>query len=318
MSAPSVEEAYLFCGAIAKRQARNFYYAFRVLPKPKRDAMCALYAFMRRADDIADDEASSVAVRRDLMAAWLGEWRRARVEGGDDPVFLALNDTQRRFGIEDGLLEDLVRGTTLDLEPNAAGVTTVSLSSAAGGTAGRQQFQVYETFEDLYGYCYLVASVVGLVSIRVFGYSDPAAEELAERTGVAFQLTNILRDVQEDAERGRIYLPVGDMDACGSGVGEVALAAGGAPAAPGLMRLLALEGARAEAYYAAAERLLPLIDEDARAALWVMVTIYHELLKKLQGRRFEVFDGRVSVSTGRKLAIFARGLWMHRRLGKSV
>ena len=194
----TLEEAYEFCRDVAKREAKNFYYAFRVLPKAKSDAMCAVYAFMRRADDIADDESSSLEARRQAMKAWWG----SRRDGGD-PVFMALADTQARFGIKDELLEDLVRGTTMDLEPgDAAGAGGGGKSVDLGGG-----LQGYPTFGDLYRYCYLVASVVGLVSIRIFGYSDPAAELLAEKTGVAFQLTNILRDIKEDAERKRIYLP---------------------------------------------------------------------------------------------------------------
>jgi phytoene synthase len=116
----TIAEAYAVCRAIAQREAKNFYYSFRVLPEHKRNAMCAVYAFMRRADDISDDESVSIAVRRDVMSEWLEAWRAARLSGvSDDPVFLALNDTQKRFAIPDALLEDLVRGTTMDLEPRA-------------------------------------------------------------------------------------------------------------------------------------------------------------------------------------------------------
>ncbi len=198
-------QAYAFCRGVARREAKNFYWAFRVLPRHKSDAMCAVYAFMRRADDLADDETRSLEERRARMAEWVRGWRlasSASSEGGAaelvdgktaDPVFVALGDTQRRFGIPRELLEELVRGTTMDLEP------------------ARPSFdglQVYATFAELYDYCYLVASVVGLVCIRIFGYRDARAEKLAEETGVAFQLTNVLRDVKEDAERGRLYLPL--------------------------------------------------------------------------------------------------------------
>ncbi len=298
----TVAEAYLECREIARREAKNFYYAFRVLPRHKSDAMCAVYAFMRRADDLSDDETLTIEARREAMAGWLAEWRAARAGGATgDAVFLALGDAQRRFGIEDDLLEKLVRGTTLDLEEHPEGVATV--------WAGGASYQVYETFEGLYGYCYLVASVVGLVCIRVFGYRDAAAEGLAEETGIAFQLTNILRDVREDAERGRIYLPIEDLGGAGIGVEQVAGAAAGIVQDERVTGVMRLEGERARGYYGAADRLLPMIDRDSRAALWVMVTIYRELLEKIAAGGYGVTE-RVSVSTGRKLAILGRGMAM--------
>jgi 15-cis-phytoene synthase len=289
-------EAYAFCRAVAQREAKNFYYSFRVLPQHKSDAMCAVYAFMRRADDISDDESLSVVERREVMERWLAAWREARRSGAsDDPTFVALNDTQRRFAIPDELLEDLVRGTTMDLEPRA---------EAEG------EFQTFATFEELYRYCYLVASVVGLVCIRIFGYSDPRAEKLAEETGVAFQLTNILRDVKEDAERGRIYLPLDMLREFGVSVDRVRALAGGAPIAANERAMLAAVGARAEEYYASADRLLPMIDRDSRAALWVLVTIYHGLLLEIGKANHDVFSRRVSVSTAAKLAVLGRGAMM--------
>ena len=314
-SSASLEQAYAFCRGVAKREAKNFYYSFRVLPQAKSDAMCAVYAFMRRADDLADDESKTLPQRRVEMAEWLGSWRLARVEdGGVDPVFLALTDTQRRFGISDELLEDLVRGTTMDLEEEQAGVRLVSVTTEFDEAPSMEVFQVYESFEALYRYCYLVASVVGLVCIRVFGYTAPAAEKLAEETGIAFQLTNILRDVAEDVARRRVYLPQDDMLVAGVGAQEVVAAAQGYDAKHGVGQLLAREGARAEDYYASAERLLPLIDADSRAALWVMVTIYHELLREIRAAGYPVFGKRVRVSTPRKLWILAQGFLMARRL----
>jgi 15-cis-phytoene synthase len=286
-------EAYAVCRTIAQREAKNFYYAFRVLPEHKRNAMCAVYAFMRRADDISDDESMSVVERREVMSAWLKAWREARRSGvSDDPVFLALNDTQKRFAIPDALLEDLVRGTTMDLEPRAQ---------------AESELQTFETFEELYRYCYLVASVVGLVCIKIFGYSNPGAEKLAEETGVAFQLTNILRDVKEDAERGRVYLPLDLLGEFGVGVDRVRALSSGAAIEEKDRAMLRTLGARAEGYYAAADRLLPLIDADSRAALWVLVAIYHRLLIKISKADYDVFRQRISVSTPAKLAILARG-----------
>lgn len=295
--------AYAFCRNVARTEAKNFYYAFVALPKHKSDAMCAIYAFMRKADDLSDDESFTIAERRAMMHDWLQSWRLARSGGATtDPVFIALNDTQRRFGIADDLLEQLVSGTTLDLVDSKPGVTRVLMPN---GTHA----EVYETFDDLYRYCYLVASVVGLVCIRVFGYSDPQAELYAEHTGIAFQLTNILRDVREDAERGRIYLPLDDMQTTGVTLDQLAKAAAwDKPSAIAALPLLQYEIERAEDYYRAADKLIPLLDRDSRAAMEVLVTIYHRLLRKIAASPSAVFAERVSVPTSRKLAILFKGM----------
>jgi len=243
------------------------------------------------------------------MARWLEAWRDARRTGvSDDPVFIALNDTQKRFSIPDALLEDLVRGTTMDLEENRPGVVAVPET-----TMTRQEnrtFQIYENFDGLYGYCYLVASVVGLVCIRIFGYSDPGAESLAERTGVAFQLTNIVRDVSEDLERGRIYLPLRDLEENGVYVEQLVLAVQNRQKSEAVTNLLALEASRAREFYASAEELLSMIDRDSRAALWVLVTIYRGLLERIMARNYDVFSERVSMPTSTKLMILAQGMGM--------
>ena len=303
----TLDEAYVFCRGVAKREAKNFYYAFRVLPKVKRDAMCAVYAFMRRADDIADDESKTLGQRCLIMAEWLGAWRASRTNGaaGADPVFLALGDTQRRFGVSDQLLEDLVRGTTMDLEPGD-GSPGQSIDLGDG-------LQGYRTFEDLYQYCYLVASVVGLVCIRIFGYSDPAAELLAEKTGIAFQLTNILRDIKEDAERKRIYLPqamLAEFNVTNADILD--LAAGRAMKANERAMVVALS-VQAWKYYESARELLPLLDADSRAALWVLVEIYSGLLGKIDELGGDVFTTRVSVPTREKLMALVRGAAMSMR-----
>jgi 15-cis-phytoene synthase len=297
-SNPRTADAYRVCREIAHREAQNFYWAFRVLPRHKSDAMCAVYAFMRRADDISDDESKPIEARRAEMSSWLESWRASRILANqsttEDPVFIALADTQHRFYIPDALLEELVAGTTMDLEPTAADV------------------QTYATFEDLYRYCYLVASVVGLVCIRIFGYTDARAEQLAEETGVAFQLTNILRDVKEDVERNRVYLPLDLLDEFGETVEELhQLSHSDARAMTERERaMLATLAIRAEKYYVASKRLIPLLDRDSRAAMWVLVTIYHRLLGRIADRKMEVFRERVSVPTFEKLGIFARGAAM--------
>jgi phytoene synthase len=296
-AAPPIEsriaDAYRTCREIARREAKNFYWAFRVLPRHKSDAMCAVYAFMRRADDISDDESKSIETRREEMSSWLASWRASRITPSEDPVFAALDDTQRRFNIPDSLLEELVAGTTMDLEPRDP--TAV---------------QTYETFEDLYRYCFLVASVVGLVCIRIFGYSDVRAEALAEETGVAFQLTNILRDVKEDIERDRIYIPRDLMDEFGETVEELQQLARGRAMTERERGMLATLAIRAEKYYVASKKLIPLLDRDSRAAMWVLVTIYHRLLGRIADRRMEVFNERVGISTAEKLTILARGAAM--------
>jgi 15-cis-phytoene synthase len=316
VTAGDLNAAYAICRRIAKREAKNFYYAFRVLPKAKSDAMCAIYAFMRRADDISDDESVSIPERRETMASWLDAWRRSAAEPSLDAVFVAVRDTQRRFQISDELLEQLVQGTTMDLEELLPGVVPVTVMG--NGPGEPRTLQIYDRFEDLYRYCYLVASVVGLVCIRVFGYRDARAELLAEKTGIAFQLTNILRDVKEDAERGRIYLPLEDLARTKVDVEQVVRTAEGRLEPKTVNALLALEGARASEFYRAAEELIPLLDRDSQAAMWVLVTIYRGLLERIEAKGFDVFTERVSVPTSGKLWILAEGLGkavLHRVMG---
>ena len=286
-----LDEAYAACRAIARREAKNFYYAFIALPLPRRNAICAIYAFMRRADDLADDESLPREVRRIRLDAWLKDWRGVS-EGGDiaDPVFLAVRDAMQRFGIPLGLLDELVAGVTLDLK------------QAASDTP-----DTYATFADLYRYCYLVASVVGLVCIRIFGYQDSRAEKLAEETGIAFQLTNILRDVAEDAERNRVYLPQEDLTAHRVSLDSLLHRAPGAPPTADERALLKDIAQRAEDYYRSGHALMPLIDRESRPALWVLVSIYHALLKRIVRADYDVFSRRASVPMVEKLWILAMG-----------
>ncbi|MES2222114.1 MAG: phytoene/squalene synthase family protein [Acidobacteriota bacterium] len=295
----SVAQAYAVCETIARREAKNFYYAFRALPKAKRSAVCAVYAFMRHADDLADDDRLPREERLAQSQRWLEEWHGVAAGAAtDNPVFLALRDTQQRFGISTELLDQLVQGTMLDL--------TAPTSSS--------DITTYPAFEDLYRYCYLVASVVGLVCIRIFGYTDPRAEALAEQTGIAFQLTNILRDVREDAERGRIYLPLDDLKKFNVTPEQLRATRANPRVTSDERSVLALEASRAREYYMSADRLLPLIAPDSRAALWVLVTIYRRLLQRIENARYEVFAERVSVPATEKLWILACGLWMAFRL----
>jgi len=287
-----LERAYAVCRAIAKREAKNFYYAFVALPAPRRNAICAIYAFMRKADDLADDESAPIEDRRIRLDAWLGAWHGV-CKGADtgDPVFVAVRDATERFQIPPGLLDELVAGVTMDLKQ-----------------AGREKPDTYATFADLYRYCYLVASVVGLVCIRIFGYQDPRAEKLAEETGIAFQLTNILRDVAEDAERNRVYLPLEDLAAHGVVLDSLLHRAPDAPPTANERALLEEIAGRAEGYYRSAQELLPLIDKESRPALWVLVSIYHGLLKRIQRADYDVFSRRASVPMTEKIGILGVGL----------
>ena len=301
----TLERAYALCRTIARREAKNFYYAFRVLPKRKSDAMCAIYAFMRKADDLADDESINVDERRRMMQIWLLSWRASAMDTEPvDAVFRAVRDTQQRFAIPDELLEDLVRGTGMDLEPATSTDGRVELE---GGVQG------YRTFADLYRYCYLVASVVGRVTIRIFGYVDPAADLLAEKTGIAFQLTNILRDVKEDAERKRLYLPLDLLDEFGVSIADVMELPLGRPMRANERAMLTALSVQAWEYYEAAQQLLPLIDADARGALWVLVEIYSGLLKKIDERECDVFSERVTVQTRGKVVALVKGAAMSLR-----
>ncbi len=294
---PSAElvQAYADCRAIARREAKNFYYAFVALPLTRRNAICSIYAFMRQADDLADDESFPRDQRRRRLDTWLAEWHSVcHGARSSNPAFIAARDATQRFAIPLHLLDELVAGVSMDLENPSA------IPSGAPDT--------YATFAGLYRYCYLVASVVGLVSIRIFGYTDHRAEKLAEETGIAFQLTNILRDVQEDAARNRVYLALEDLSANGLSPEAFLNRPPAAPPTVAERILLAEYGRRAEQYYRSAEALLPLIDRESRPALWVLVTIYHALLKRIERANYDVFSRRASVPAGQKLAILVAGL----------
>jgi phytoene synthase len=283
--------AYAVCRGITRKAAKNFYYAFLILPRPKRRALCAVYAFMRRCDDIADDESLPTYERRQRLSDWLDSVHRAFAGyPTDEPVLLALTHAQHRFGIPTGLLDELAFGTAMDVEEDQ----DHSTSRVA-----------YATFEDLKLYCHRVASVVGLVCIRIFGYTEPEAEPLAERCGLAFQLTNIIRDVKEDAAAGRVYLPGEDLAKFYISADELAGATDAARYAP----LLAMEAARAREFYQSGDDLIPYINEDSQPALWVLINIYRALLDKIAGRNYDVFHGKVSLSVREKLAILAKGFW---------
>jgi phytoene synthase len=289
---PQLVMAYSVCRGITRAAAKNFYYAFLVLPRRKREALCAVYAFMRRCDDIADDPKMSLTERRQKLDVWLDSLHRAQQgQPTDDAILLAITDAQRRFSIPAGLLDELALGTAMDVEEGA--------TSTAPGLNTQ-----YKTFEDLRLYCYRVASVVGLVCIHIFGYRDPAAEPLAEQCGLAFQLTNIIRDVKEDASMGRVYLPEEDMAKFGLRAEELL----GTPDPARFRPLLALEADRAREFYAAGDALIPYISEDSQPALWALVNIYRALLEKIAEKQYDVFTARVALSRWEKSRILGKGL----------
>jgi phytoene synthase len=292
-TASQLEMAYSVCRSIARAAAKNFYYGFVVLPRRKRNALSAVYAFMRRCDDITDDNTLSPEDRRNKLEDWLDKVHRAlAAQPTDDPVLLALTDAQRNYQIPIGLLDQLAYGTAADLDQGQP--------EASAPLAPR-----YQTFEELRQYCYGVASVVGLVCIKIFGYRDPAAEPLAEQCGLAFQLTNIIRDVKEDIAVGRVYFPQEDMAQCSLSAADLA-----APQVDvaRIRPLLAMEADRAREFYRAGEELIPMVNEDSQPALWVLITIYRRLLEKIAAQQYDVFSERVRLTVPEKLTVLGKGI----------
>jgi phytoene synthase len=276
--------SFQFCGAVARHQARNFYYSFLLLPPHLRRSMCALYAFMRRTDDLADEPVAG----RDgdaLLEGWRRDVHRA-LDGGDDrawPGLAALVATVERHAIPRRYLDAVIDGVAMDLHPRP-----------------------FATFDDLYGYCYRVASAVGLCCLHIWGYrrGDGRAEALAESCGIALQLTNIVRDVREDAEHGRLYLPQEDLGRFGVVREELTARR----ASDRLRALLAYEGRRAYAYYDQARPLAELVAPVGRPVLATIVGIYRTLLDEIARRDYEVLSERVAVPSWRKVSIALRSL----------
>jgi len=290
-----LSHAYAVCRGISRRAAKNFYYGFMVLPAEKRNALSAVYAFMRHADDISDEPGVDPLLKRQKLNEWLDAAKTVFAgKPTDDPVLMALGDAQKRFKIPPELFEKLVYGTSLDLDiPPASAEAPAVLCN---------------TFEDLKQYCYYVASVVGLVCIRIFGYEDSKAEFLAEDCGLAFQLTNIIRDVKEDASMGRIYIPEEDLARTNLTAANFSSSLLQDPArAQQLRPALEYEAERARKYYESAKWLMELIEEDSRAALWVLVEIYSRLLQKITDRNYDVLTERVRLTLWEKLKVLSRG-----------
>ena len=290
-----LSHAYAVCRGISRRAAKNFYYGFMVLPSEKRNALSAVYAFMRHADDISDEHGVDPQLKRQKLSEWLDSAKSVfDGKATDDPVLMALGDAQKKFKISPELFEKLVYGTSLDLDIPPASAESPAI--------------LCNTFEDLKQYCYYVASVVGLVCIRIFGYQDTKAEFLAEDCGLAFQLTNIIRDVKEDAAMGRIYIPAEDLVRNKLTAANFSLGALQNPTQVQQLRpALEYEADRARKYYESAKWLMELIDEDSRAALWVLVEIYSRLLQKIADRNYDVLTERVRLTLWEKLKVLSRG-----------
>ena len=291
-----LEESYRLCREVACRAARNFYYSFWALPAAKREAMCALYAFFRRTDDIGD-EPGTREDKRTALQAWRAEFLEAWPLKADehrdftDPLLPAIVDAAQRFQIPREYFETAIDGVESDLERTT-----------------------FATYDELEHYCYQVASVVGLACIHVWGFRDePAAREAARRCGLAFQLTNIVRDVVEDAGLGRTYLPLEALTRHGVTPAELAAPTLGDASANERRRALIREVAeRAEGYYADARKLMPYLSRDGRAIYAAMIDIYHALLVKIRRRDYDVFRERV------RLPGWYKALLALRRMGPKL
>lgn len=261
-------DAYRVCAQIARESGTSFYRGMRVLPQPRRDALFAVYAFARRVDDIADGDLPG-----DVKLAALANLRD---RAGDDPVFVALRDVCERFPMPTDAFEDLILGAETDVH-------------------GAR----FETFDELVVYCRRVAGSIGRLSVGIFGASDLAkAFQLADDLGVAFQLTNILRDAGEDLAQGRVYLPEEDLAAFGTGI---------APG-PRFERMVKYEALRAAKWYAQGLQLLPLLDRPSATSVRAMATAYRRLLRRIARDPGAVLTRRVSLPSWEKGWVAARSL----------
>ena len=281
LTTASVEASYRHCRYIARSRAKNFYYSFLLLDNAQRDAMCAIYAFMRECDDLSDEPALlGRKTPRESISLWRVQLDHAlagQVEG--NPIWPAFHDTVVRYNIPHRFFHEMIDGIASDLEPREV-----------------------QTYEELYGYCYHVASVVGLTIIHIFGFQSVRALLLAERCGVAFQLTNILRDVREDAELGRVYLPRDDRDRFGVPVDQLR----SGKEDQRFRELMRFEAQRARNYYEESAPLMELIDQKSRRSLWALREIYLRLLTRIESANYSVLSSRLNVPTRTKVGILLR------------
>lgn len=283
-NAISVEASYLHCRNIARARAKNFYYSFLLLDKQQSDAMCAIYAFMRECDDLSDENTSGDKEKiRQAVAHWRFEMDHAlRNDWTDDPIWPAFADTVARYKIPHRFFHEMIDGISSDIEPREV-----------------------RTWDELYRYCYHVASVVGMTIVHIWGFNSPKALLLAEKCGIAFQLTNILRDVREDAELGRVYLPTEDLQRFG--VNEEQLKTGREDDA--FRKLMRYQAKRAKDYYDESAALLPMIDKKSRRSLWALRKIYMSLLSRLEEANFNVLSRRINVPKPVKIGILLQAFF---------
>ena len=274
---------------ITQKSASNLALAFIVLPPDRRASMSALYAFCREVDDVADDESRPVEERRAALQSWRTDVSRA-CEGLEPlfPVNRELRPVISRHGLPFHLFDELIQGVEMDLD--------------------RQR---YETYEELEKYCYRVASVVGLLSIEIFGYRDPGCRDYADALGKALQFTNILRDVGNDAQRGRVYLPEEELRRHGVTASDILAGR----RTEGFESLAAAFAGRTREYYALARSRLPAVDRESMVAAELMGSVYWKLFRRLERRRFPVLDPEpVRLSKPRKLAVLLLA-WMRVKTG---
>jgi len=281
-----VADAYEHCEMLTRRASSNFYWGFRLLPHDRRRALCAVYAFCRAADDLADEPARDADPRR-LLARWREELERAYGGRPVHPVGVALADTVARFAIPREHFDAVIAGVEMDLDRDR-----------------------YETWEgDLEQYCYRVAGAVGLVCIEIFGYRDPSARQYAVELGLAFQLTNILRDVADDAQRGRIYLPRADLKRFGCREEDVLVG----HCTEAFRQVMAFECARAGEHYGRARFLLAEDDRQSLAPAEAMRLIYEQLLRRIMLRHYDVFGPKIRLTRPEKAGL-AVAAWMRPHL----
>jgi 15-cis-phytoene synthase len=271
-----LEQSYAHCRAVARKRARNFYYSFILLPPEKKNAMCAMYAFMRFCDDLSDEPGAT----RSAIDRWRDSLTAALAGRPDtNPVWPAFLDSVERYAIPHEYFYEMIEGVASDL-----------------------QTRTITTFDELYQYCYRVASVVGLTTVHIFGFTSPEALPLAEKCGIAFQLTNILRDVREDAGLGRVYLPAEDLVRFGVSVDDLR----NARRTEQFGRLMEFEMERARRYYRESAPLLDLIQAKSRPSLWALIAIYSRLLDHLAESHYDVLVRRISLSSLEKTWIVLR------------
>lgn len=280
----TASEAQTYCTTLTKRSGSNFYYSFLFLPRERREAMYTVYAFCREVDSAVDDAPSGTDPLKQL-SKWRTELAAAYRGTPTHPVTISLAGHARRWEIPQEYFEELIAGVEMDV--------TISR---------------YATFTDLYRYCYRVASVVGLICLKVFGTRSPLAQDYAINLGLAFQMTNILRDLRTDADRGRIYLPQEDLSRFGCS--EDDLLKGNYSSA--FFELMRFECGRAREFYQkahnAAERL-PREDRRALTVAEIMRGVYSRILARIEASGFRVFGPRISLAPPYRFAI-AAGIWL--------